>query len=815
MSSADETIAEAAGVAQLLRRFRKRSGLTQEALAERSGLSVEGIRALEGGRRRHPRVQTVEALIDGLRLPENDAGLFRQTARRVDGEPGIPRQLPPPIADFTGRADRLDELLRILREPQAVSPAVVVSAIGGMGGVGKTTLAVHAAQLVADDFPDGQLYLNLRGGTAEPLSAAEALQALLQTLGVPPAGPSIDQQVLAARYRTALAGRRMVLLLDDAANADQVLPLMPGTAGPVVVITSRQELSALPGVHHLHLDVMTEAEALKLFGEVVGHDLVAEQPEASVQVVHRCGLLPLAIRIAGGQLSRLQHEYGAGGLEELAARLADDADRLDMLTTPDVGVRRSIMLSVAALASGDPARDVPVTTYAGARRTAAEAFGCLALFDGDRFPLRAAAKVLELPMEAAENLLEHLVDVHLLENPALHQYRMHDLVRDVGRELATTELDESARADVRRREFDCYLAMLWRYDDLTPPGDAWRPPDGRGWSADAEDVVERSQVIEWLEAELPNVVRLVRGLAAGSAEDQVAAVRMALGMWRVAITLVRFGEAREALTLVVGLPIDKDTKLEWTLVYRTGALCDGLGLYEEGLYWRRLALPVARELADPTSLAATLIDVGYGLGRVGRAAEGLAFAEEALAVIERFEVHIFEVGGLVAVGALAGWLGDLARQRSAFDRAISLMSARSKPVSAVVHRNLIGRSLQESGQYEAALSVLTEALTQARALQAEVIESDSLLELGCTWLALGEQAQAREVLTAGLEIAVRYPADHREGALRHQLGLALTALGLLDEARQEWEQANMLYQRMADPRAKEVRELLDETGDRE
>ncbi len=568
------------------------------------------------------------------------------------------------------------------------------------------------------------------------------------------------------------------------------------------MITSRKELSALPGVHRLHLDVMTETEALQLLGEVVGHELVAEQPQAAVEVVRRCGLLPLAIRIAGGQHGRLQHRDGAGGLEGLAARLADDTDRLDTLTTLDAGVRRSIMLSVDALAAGDPARDVP----------AAKAFGCLALFDGDRFPLRAAAKVLELPIDAAENLLEHLVDVHLLETPTLHQYRIHDLVRDVGREIATTELDESARADVRRREFDCYLAMLWRYDDLTPPGDASRPLDGRVWSADAEDVVDRSLVIEWLEAELPNLVRLVRRSAASSAEDQVAAVRMALGMWRLALALLRFGEAREALILVVGLPIEKDTRLEWTLLYRTGALCDGLALYEEGLYWRRLALPVARELADPTSLAATLIDVGYGLGRLGRPAEGLAFVEEALEVTERFEVHVYEVGGLVAVGALAGWLGDLARQRSAFDRAISLMPVRSQPVPATVHRNLIGRSLQESGQYEAALAVLTEALAQARAHQAEVIESDSLLELGSTWLAMGEHAQAREVFAAGLEIAVRYPADHREGGLRHQLGLALTGLGLMDEARQEWQQAIALYKRMADPRAKEVSELLDGTA---
>lgn len=318
-----------------------------------------------------------------------------------------------------------------------------------MGGIGKTTLAVQAANLVAAEYPDGQLYLNLRGGTGNPLGASEAIEALLKALGIPSAGTS-DPQVAANRYRTAMASRRMLILLDDAAGAAQVLPLIPGTAGSSVLITSRRRLSGLPGVRRIDLDVLAEREAVQLLAEIVGLDVITQNPEDALHVVRRCGLLPLAIRIAGGQSGK-----SAQGLEELAAQLADDAGRLNALTGPGRLVNNSIALSLAALSRGHRV-DV----------AAAEAFPLLALFDGDWFPLRAAAKVLGRPMQDTEDLLERLVDLHLLETPALHRYRLHDLVREIGRDLARTTLSEAELTEVFHRELTCYLAVLWRYAEL-------------------------------------------------------------------------------------------------------------------------------------------------------------------------------------------------------------------------------------------------------------------------------------------------------------------------------------------------------------
>jgi tetratricopeptide (TPR) repeat protein/transcriptional regulator with XRE-family HTH domain len=779
--------APTADVARLLRRFRTRSDLTQEALAERTGLSVESIRALEGGRRRHPRPATIEVLAEVLKLSPAESRLLQQAARRP--APDRPR-LPASIADFTGRASQLDELVQLLRSPYAASPAVVISAIGGMGGIGKTTLAVHAGQQVVDEFPDGQLSVNLRGGGDQPVSAADALGVLLQALGVPAAGGSEDLEVTAARYRTAVAGRRMLILLDDAVSVDQVRPLMPGTPGTAVVITTRQQLAALPGIRRFDLDVLTESEALQLLGEVAGHNRVAEEPDAAREVVRRCGYLPLAIRIAG------HSGRTAKGLQGLVEQLAEDSGRRDLLTGPGAGVSRSILISLVQLERNDHPDDA----------AAAKAFPVLALFDGDHFPVRVAAKVLGKPLAEMEALLERLVDIHLLETPAPQLYRMHDLVRDVGHVLARAELSDSELADFQSRERACYLAVLWRLDEMFGQPDIYGSRAEHPWSAG----------VDWLRDELPNLVRLIRVAAVGDADERVTAVRMALGMPRLATALARFGEAHAALVAVSRISVQLDPRLEVGRYYRMASMDQSLGLYEIAIPWNRKALTLARELAEPTQLVACLIDLGYALGRAGRAAEGLPYAEEALAGIERHQIHRFEVGANVAVGALAGWLGDLERQRAAFDHAISLMPSWSAIGPSAGHRSLIGRSLQEAGQYEASLEVLNGALADARAAKLDITESDLLRELGCTWLELGDWVKAQEALTSGLQIARRFPADHREPALRHYLGRALAGLGRTAEARLEWEQALTKYQQVADLRAEEVIDLLKSSeGERE
>ncbi|MEV6284191.1 tetratricopeptide repeat protein [Kribbella sp. NPDC051770] len=783
-----------AGFAQLLRGFRARSALTQEGLAELAGLSVQAINALEGGRRLYPRPATVGRLVEALRLDDEEHSQLAAAAHRPAAAKvavGGPRELPPPVTDFIGRSEQLGALLRLLRSPRAAAPGIVISSIGGMAGIGKTTLAVHAAHQVVSEFPDGQLYLNLRGGGDKPLTTAEALDALLLALGLPTAGPSEQVQATAARYRTALAGRQILLVLDDVASVEQVTLLMPGTPGAVVVITSRHTLAALPGARHLALEVLTETEAVQLLEEAIGTTTGWDR-DAALEIVRKCGLLPLAIRIAGGRAR-------TNGLREVAATLSAERGRSEMLTAPQAEVGRSIGLSLSHLAGGPPVD-----------AAAAQAFAVLALFDGEHFPLRAAAKVLDVSLDDAEDLLERLVDVHLLETPAIHQYSMHDLVREAGRAIAAAELPEPMRAEARQRELKCYLSVLWRWNELRGRDAQYGSRTGVPWSEGAGDLDDVDQVEAWLRPELPNLVGLVRSAAIGTPDERLIAVRLALGMPQLAVSLMRFEEARSAMLAVTAIAEVLPPALEFGRYYQAGFVCGCLALYDESEPWLRKALPIARRSGTPTDLAICLIDLGYGLGCAGRPAEGLPYAEEALAVVVEHGVTKFEVGANVGLGALAGLAGDLKRQRTAFDRALTLMPERSLPIPAAVHTNMIGRSYRESGQYDDSIKILRGNLDSVQRLDRDVVEADTLEELGHTLLAAGDFTAAEPVLRAGLEIAARHPAENREAPALHLLGRTLVALDRTAEAVPLWERSIQLYERLGDPRSEEVRKLLSE-----
>lgn len=770
-------------LAALLRRLRQDAGLTREALAERAGISVEAIGALEGGRRQYPRPTTLDRLADALEASADDRQRLTTAARRPKIGSAAHR-LPPGIGDFTGREQQLASLVALLRSPAAAAPGIVVSTVGGMGGVGKTTLAVQAARQVTDVFPDGQLYLNLRGGGGNPLESVDALRQLLQALGVTLAADSDDVQAIAARYRTALAGRQILLLLDDAGSGEQVLPLLPGTPGAVVVITSRSPLSTLPGAARISLDVLTEPEAVQLLARVAGPDRIDAEPTAAAEVVRRCGLLPLAIRIAGGQLRH-------GRLRELADELA--ADGLAVLTGPDVSVRRSISLSLDHLASSSRSTD----------RLAAKVFPALSHFDGERFPLRAAAKVLDLPLDEAEELLERLVDVHLVETPAVNQYRMHDLVREVGRELHSADPIEH-----RRRELNCYLSMLWRWDVLK--GGVERYGSSAGWAAGAEDIVDLDEAARWLEDELPNLVRLVRTAAAGDADDKLLAVRLALGLPAFAVQLLRFADAREAVMAVADLDVDLPTDLEIGRLYQAGFLSGSVDLNDEAITWLGRALAAIRTAGTPTELVACLINLAHLLGNLGRVEEAFPYGEEALTVVAESGVERFEVGTNIVVGYLAGLVGDVDRQRASFDHALALMPERSAPGPATVHRTLIGSSLGQTGQYDAAVAMLERVIADAQSLAAEPIEATARGELGTVLLAMNNLPRAAEVLETGIHLAGRHPEERGEAPLLQTYGKVLTALGQPAQAHQAWQRAITVYERVADPRAGVVRELLSE-----
>nr|WP_281292789.1 AfsR/SARP family transcriptional regulator [Kitasatospora viridis] len=355
----------------------------------------------------------------------------------------VPRQLPFDTRVFTGRSRELEELLALSASASAGSDAgmVVISAIDGMAGVGKSALAVRAAHRVSERFPDGQLFVDLRGGTTglEPVTADAALAFLLRSLGVAPESIPEDTAERAALYRSRLAGTRTLIVLDNAAGTAQVRPLLPGTPGCLVLITSRTVLAGLDDAHLLSLDVLPGDEALALLHRVAGPDRTPAGHPAASQLVALCGGLPLAVRIVG---ARLRH-HRALRIEDLLAQIHDSADRLSQLQDGERNLRSLFDASYAVL-------------YGDERRM----FELVGLAPGPDLDAHAAADMFGTSMRHAERLLESLLDRSLLLQSVPGRYRMHDLLRAYARGLAqAAPVAEAggAVAGAMQRLLDCYL----------------------------------------------------------------------------------------------------------------------------------------------------------------------------------------------------------------------------------------------------------------------------------------------------------------------------------------------------------------------
>jgi len=436
-----ERLDDGADFAALLRWCRRRAGLGQATLAELSGLGVRTIRDLELGRTSHPHRESVRLLADALRL-EGDAGeRFRRAAGHAPRAeplqlPARPGQLPPDLADFTGRPEQLAALRTLLTAGARPAPAVVV--LGGQPGAGKTALAVRAGHELESHFPHGCLHADLRGTGPAPLTPGAVLASFLRALGVDGADVPADVDGRVALYRSCTAGRRVLVLLDDAAAEAQVRPLLPSGAGCAALVTSRARLAGLEAAVSLPVGVLERSEAVRLLGRVAGAARVAAEPAAAAAIVERCAFLPLAVRIAGARLAGRPHWK----LSRLTAVLDDDRRLLDELRAGDLNVRASIAVSYRLL--GTDART---------------AFRRIGLLDTPDFGVWAAAALVEAGVERAEHLYERLVEAHLLdvagEDAAGHaRYRMPDLVRAFARERLLREESPDSRAEVLRRVVD-------------------------------------------------------------------------------------------------------------------------------------------------------------------------------------------------------------------------------------------------------------------------------------------------------------------------------------------------------------------------
>ncbi|GLW65119.1 hypothetical protein Arub01_33630 [Actinomadura rubrobrunea] len=370
--------------------------------------------------------------------PGTAAGVV--AARPPEPVPAAPCQLPGAVRDFVGRTAERRALTRLLDE---CGRGAVIAVITGTAGVGKTALAVHWGRQMRDRFPDGQLYVNLRGADPEPpMPPRHALTQMLQAMGVPAAAIPTGLEQQAAQLRSLLEGRRVLVVLDNAADAGQVRPLLPGAPGCMTLVTSRNRLSglvALDDAEPIGLDRPSPAEAVALLRRVLGDEQVDAEPEAAVELADRCACLPLALRVAA---ERAASRPPFLSLADVASELADERSRLDLLDADDE--RTSV-------------RDVFSWSYAKLAPETARAFRLLALHPGPEIEVHAAAALLDEPLDDTRRLLTALVRVHLLEECGRDRYRYHDLLRIYAAERAREEESDEDRAAAVRRVLGWYF----------------------------------------------------------------------------------------------------------------------------------------------------------------------------------------------------------------------------------------------------------------------------------------------------------------------------------------------------------------------
>ncbi|MFK4088727.1 NB-ARC domain-containing protein [Kribbella sp. NPDC020789] len=768
----------------LLRKYRKAVGLSQERLAEVSGVSVEAIKTLEAGRRRHPRAQTVDLLCEGLGLGAGERAELREAAARSKAGLGASR-LPVDVADFVGRADQIAAVTGLLTGSGRAPGVVVISAIAGMGGVGKTALAVRVAHGLAEVFSDGVLYLNLRGfGVGEPMTPLEALNTLLQQLGFAVQRPLESTEEAAGLFRTACAGRKLLVVLDNAVGVDQVLPLLPGASTCAVVITSRRALVGLPGARPLELGVLPDDEALELLIATAGSPRVEADPQSAREVVARCGSLPLAIRIAG---SRLAAEP-SWTVADLARRLTDESARLDLLGD---GVRASIALSLAGTSAADVA--------------AAEIFGLLGLYEGDELDLKVAARLVDRPEAEVEPLLEHLVDLHLLESAGPRRYQFHDLVRVYARELAPP----GERTAARERVLALYVAMAWQARAKLGVSQAfWY--DER-WVAGVEHL-EYDEVMAWLDVEAAEILA-----AARRTTDRGTLVVLAGGMMRFWVIRRRHVEGTELGELALAaLREDPSCASVFALSrisYHVAAHYSARSDSETAVAHLRTAIAAAPMESDPLNHVVSTITLAQDLERLGQLDEATELARSGLDGALQLGNEIIESDARFSIGSLAGRLGRFAEQDEAFDLAVATLR-RSRP--EILHLMLpdIGASYLRSGRPDAARTWLRDHLPETRRSGEKSATAEHLYWLGVAETALADHAAADVVLTEALDV-IQGSNDELEAKIRHALGTALSGLGEPEPARQQWRLALELYRRTGSPLVSELLELVDDGEDGE
>lgn len=695
---------------------------------------------------------------------------------RSDTAIAVPRQLPGVVRHFTGRERELEQLAGFLEEPGPGS-AVVISAIAGTAGVGKTALAVYWADHVADHFPDGQLYVNLRGyDVGSPVSPSDALASFLRALGV--AGPDIPAEAdeRAARYRSLLAGRRLLILLDNAGSAEQVRPLLPAAATCLTLVTSRDSLAGLvarDGARRLELDVLPLDQAVGLLRALIGERAVAD-PAATRALAAQCSRLPLALRIAA---ERAIARPGTA-LSSLVAELADEQRRLDVLDAggdPRTAVRAVFSWSFRHL---DPA--------------SARAFRLIGLHPGPDLDTCAAAALTGAPASEADNTLEVLTHAHLLQPTQPGRYGQHDLLRAYARELAAVQDDEDDRAAALTRLFDYYLHTAADAMDVLFPARRRRLPRTDTSSSAAMPVASDTAARLWLDTERSCLVSAT-GHAAGHGWPGHA-IRLAQTLFRYLDSGAYYGEtitiqshARDAAHH------SGDRAAEAHALKHLGLTYSRQNRYELARDHLRQSLLLFRSIGDVAAEASTYANLGHLAFQEGNYELAVDHLRRTLALNQQAGDRNGEARVLANLGLIEIRQSHYDQAAGYLHQALALFGEHGDRRDQAITLANLGEVDLRQGHYERAINRLERSLDMCRQLGDRQVEADALNGLGEAFLAVGRPGDARSHHTAALDAAVRIGNDYEKARAHSGLGRAFRALGDSSHARDQWQQAAALF----------------------
>ncbi|MFI6316864.1 BTAD domain-containing putative transcriptional regulator [Nonomuraea sp. NPDC050556] len=665
--------------------------------------------------------------------------------------------LPYDVGDFTGRTEELEQLL--------TSTANRTVAVDGMGGVGKTAFAVHAAHRLAPRFPDGQFFVDLHGFTPgrEPMTPAAALNTLLRAAGVPPEHLPEDADQRAGMWRAQLAGRSALVVLDNAADAAQVRPLLPGAPGCLVLITSRRRLHSLDGARHLSLDVLPDEEGLTLFTQVAGAG-----HEAAAEVVALCGNLPLAIRIAAARL-RSRPQWTAGRLLTL---LRAEHGRLAELSIDDRNVAASFALSYRDLEPG-----------------LQRLFRLLGLHPGTDVDVHAAAALAGAPVARTSALLDALLDAHLLAQRAPDRYTFHDLLRAYARSVA--EPEDAALT----RLYDHYLYSAAAAMDVLVPHEKFRRPvlEARRNFADA------GRAAGWLTAERAN-------LLAVAAHAPAHAVPLSAILWRFLDSGAHYADGQALHTHALNAATDASGRAG--ALRALGITAFRLGQYAQALETYEQALRLHQQLTDRLGEAAAHGGLAMTLTTIERHGQALDHCRQALAIYQDLGHRPGEGTQRSNLGALLCRLGRHAEALPHAEQAAAIARQIGDRSGESLSLGVIGVAHGGLGRHETALDHLQRALVMLRELGHLPDQAVTLIEIGIVHARAGRPAEALEHHRLALTIATDTGESRERAIALDEIAHLLAGQGDTVGARQHWREALELYGGLDLPSADHARAHL-------